>query len=121
MEQGRKLRSMYRELGHDRTSAAKFFRITPRTLFNWEAGRTAIPFAVFKLLRLMLRSELPGKDWDGWCFNQGTLWSPEFVLSLARRYPEGHAVRTDRALGRRRLAVRADGRRGLERVRAGAG
>lgn len=77
MEQGRKLRSMYRELGHDRTSAAKFFRITPRTLFNWEAGRTSIPFAAFKLLRLMLRSELPGKDWQGWCFNQGTLWSPE--------------------------------------------
>lgn len=68
---------MYRELGHDRASIAKFFRVTPRTLANWESGCTAIPFAAFKLLRLMLRSELPGKDWDGWCFNRGTLWSPE--------------------------------------------
>lgn len=68
---------MYRQLGHDRRSAAKFFRVTPRTMLNWEAGRTAIPFPAFKLLRLMLRSELPGKDWQGWCFNQGTLWSPE--------------------------------------------
>lgn len=68
---------MYRELGHDRTSIAKFLRVTPRTLFNWETGRSPVPFSTLKLLRLLVRSELPGKDWAGWCFNRGTLWSPE--------------------------------------------
>ena len=68
---------MYRQLGHDRASIAKFLRVTPRTLFNWETGRSGIPFATLKLLRLLVRCELPGKEWDGWCFNRGTLWSPE--------------------------------------------
>lgn len=77
IEQGRELRGLYRELGHTRTSIAKFLRVTPRTLFNWETGRTAIPVATLKLLRLLRRSELPGKEWQGWSFSRGTLWSPE--------------------------------------------
>lgn len=77
MEQGRELRGLYRELSHTRTSIAKFLRVTPRTLFNWETGRAPIPVAVLKLLRLLRRSELPGREWAGWCFNRGTLWSPE--------------------------------------------
>ena len=77
MEQGAALRSLYRQLGHDRRGAAKFLRVTPRTLLNWEAGATPIPFAVLKLLRLLVRSELPGREWQGWCFNRGTLWTPE--------------------------------------------
>jgi hypothetical protein len=77
LAQGREFRSLYRILGHDRSSIAKFLRVTPRTLFNWETGRAAIPFAAFKLVRLMARSELPSEDWRGWTFNRGTLWSPE--------------------------------------------
>ena len=76
-EQGLQLRSLYRELGHDRTSVAKFLHVTPRTLFNWESGRSPVPFSTLKLLRLLVRSELPGKEWAGWCFNRGTLWTPE--------------------------------------------
>lgn len=77
IQQGAQLRGLYRSLGHDRTSVAKFLHVTGRTLYNWETGRAAIPFAALKLLRVMARSELPGKDWQGWTFNRGTLWSPE--------------------------------------------
>jgi len=60
MEQGRELRFMYRCLGHDRAGAAKFLHVTPRTVFNWETGRLPVPFAPFKLLRLLTRCELLG-------------------------------------------------------------
>jgi hypothetical protein len=77
LEQGSQLRSLYRLLGHDRRSVSKFLRVTPRTVYSWETARCQIPFATLKLLRLMVRTELPGKDWQGWSFNRGTLWSPE--------------------------------------------
>jgi hypothetical protein len=77
LEQGSQLRSLYRLLGHDRRTVAKFLRVTPRTVYSWETARAAIPFATLKLLRLLVRTELPGKDWQGWSFNRGTLWSPE--------------------------------------------
>lgn len=67
---------MYCELGHDRAGAAKLLHVSVRTLHNWESGRCAIPFAAYKLLRVMLRLELPGKAWEGWAFNRGLLWSP---------------------------------------------
>ena len=68
---------MYRELCHTRGTIAKFLRVTPRTLFNWETGRAPVPVSVLKLLRMLRRTELPGQEWQGWCFNRGTLWSPE--------------------------------------------
>jgi DNA-binding transcriptional regulator YiaG len=77
LAQGAQLRSMYRLLGHDRRSVAKFLRVTPRTIYSWETARAAIPCATLKLLRLLVRAELPGKDWQGWSFSRGTLWSPE--------------------------------------------
>jgi hypothetical protein len=67
---------MYRMLGHDRAGAAKLLHVTPCTVFNWETGRVAVPYAQFKLLRLLTRSELADVAWAGWCFNRGTLWSP---------------------------------------------
>ena len=36
-----------------------------------------MPFAAFKLMRLMCRMELPGRDWDGWCISAGKLYTPE--------------------------------------------
>ena len=66
---------MYRRLGLDRVAFAKEFRITERTARNWEAGKSRIPYAAFKLLRLLLRDELPG--WSDWRFEAGQLVSPE--------------------------------------------
>ncbi len=77
MEQGRKLRAMYRSLGMSRTDCAKFLQVSERSLHNWESGRYRMPLAVFKLLRLQLGYELPGKDWDGWCISRGKLCTPE--------------------------------------------
>ena len=52
VEQGRRLRAMYRNLGWSRADCAKFLHVTERCVHNWEAGRHAIPFAAFKLLRI---------------------------------------------------------------------
>lgn len=61
----------------DLPSCAKFLHVTERTLHNWESGKHDIPYATFKLLRLMSGLELPGKSWAGWTFTGGKLWSPE--------------------------------------------
>ncbi|MDX9842185.1 MAG: VC1465 family Xer recombination activation factor [Aquabacterium sp.] len=63
-------------LGFNRASIAKFLQVSTRTIYYWESGSTPIPFATYKLLRVMARDELPGK-WDGWSFSRGVLWSPE--------------------------------------------
>ena len=76
VEQGRKLRAMYRSLGWSRADCAKFLHVTERCLHNWERGRHAIPFAAFRLLRISCYMELPGKDWDGWHLSGGKLWTP---------------------------------------------
>jgi hypothetical protein len=56
---------------------AKLLHVTPRTLHNWNSGRYDIPYAAFKLLRVLLRYELPHDDWKGWHFSGGKLWTPE--------------------------------------------
>lgn len=57
--------------------AGKLFRVTERTVRNWEAGRVAVPYAAFKLLRVLRGGELPGRAWKGYRLQGGTLWSPE--------------------------------------------
>ena len=68
---------MYRSLGLDLAGCAKFLHVTERTLHNWESGKHDIPYATYKLLRLMNGLELPGQSWAGWEFRGGKLWSPE--------------------------------------------
>ncbi len=64
-------------LGWDRSTCAKNFHVTPRTLHNWESGKTDIPYTAYRLLRLLNRMELPGESWSGWCFVGGVLYTPE--------------------------------------------
>lgn len=61
-------------------AAAKLLRVTTRTLHNWETGKARIPYAAFKLMRIMRGGELPGEAWTGWHFG----WN-EVLIS-----PEGH-------------------------------
>lgn len=68
---------MYRSLGWSRADCAKFLRVTERCVHNWERGRHAIPHAAYKLVRLHLGYELPGRDWDGWSISRGRLCTPE--------------------------------------------
>lgn len=57
--------------------AGKLFRVSERTIRNWEAGRVGIPYAAFKLMRILRGYELPGKAWKGYRLQGSTLWSPE--------------------------------------------
>ncbi len=57
--------------------AAKYFQVTERTWHNWETGSHRIPFAVYKLCRVLARLELPGDAWAGWSFQGGLLVTPE--------------------------------------------
>ncbi|MDZ7921134.1 VC1465 family Xer recombination activation factor [Rhodoferax sp.] len=67
---------MYRQMGLDRTAAAKLLHVSERTLHNWETGVHEIPYSAYKLLRLLGHTELPGA-WSGWHIAAGQLWSPE--------------------------------------------
>lgn len=68
---------MYRNLGLDLSGCAKLLHVTERTLHNWESGKHDIPYATFKLLRLLSGMELPGESWRGWGFQGDKLRSPE--------------------------------------------
>lgn len=71
--QGRKLRAMYRSLRMSRLDSAKFLHVTERCLHNWESGRQPVLFAALKLMRLHMRYDLPGQDWQRWPIAAGKL------------------------------------------------
>ncbi len=77
VEQGQKLRALYRSLGWSRADCAKFFHVTARTLHNWETGHTVVPPAFLRLLRIHCGLELPGAAWRGWSVSRGKLCTPE--------------------------------------------
>lgn len=72
-----RFKALYQSLGMDLPACAKYLHVTERTLHNWMAGKHDIPFAAYKLLRLLNRMDLPGQAWAGWSFYDGKLWSPE--------------------------------------------
>lgn len=51
--------------------------VTERTWHNWESGRIRVPYAVFKLFRILTGFELPGDAWSDWMLLGGVLISPE--------------------------------------------
>jgi len=57
--------------------AAQMMFVTYRTWHNWESGRIQVPYAAYKLLRILTGYELPGEAWRGWRLSGNTLWSPE--------------------------------------------
>lgn len=63
--------------GFSRADAARELGVSERTLRNWEAGRRAIPYAAFRLIRLLGGHKLPGEDWRGFWLKGNTLWTPE--------------------------------------------
>ena len=68
---------MLADLGLKHPDAAKMLRVSLRTLQNWLSGRHQVPYAVYKLLRMMRLMELPGQSWQGWHFSRGMLVTPE--------------------------------------------
>ena len=51
--------------------------VTPRTIRYWISGKVLVPYAAYKLVRVMRLFELPCEGWQGWHMHSGRLWSPE--------------------------------------------
>lgn len=77
LHKARRFDAMCRQLGYTRAAAAKTLQVSERTLHNWVSGKTAVPYAAYKLLRVLCFHEIPFKTWHGWHFAGGKLWSPE--------------------------------------------
>jgi hypothetical protein len=58
-------------------ACASLLRVTDRTVRNWEAGATRIPYAAFKLMRVLKGGKFLGADWKDWHVQRGVLYSPE--------------------------------------------
>jgi transcriptional regulator with XRE-family HTH domain len=74
---GFRLRYARLKLGWSIADAGKYFQVTDRTWHNWENGSHRIPYAVYKLLRVLARLELPDKAWAGWRLEGAALITPE--------------------------------------------
>ena len=85
--------------------AAELLGVTQRTVRNWEAQRSRVPYSAFKLLRILSGYVLPGEAWAGWCIRGDTLWSPEqrpfrphevnwwgLVVAMARQFAIEHGA-----------------------------
>jgi len=62
--------------GRSLRAVAELLRVTDRTVRNWESGRSQVPYAAFKLMRVMTGYGLPDSAWDGWRVCGESLWSP---------------------------------------------
>jgi DNA-binding transcriptional regulator YiaG len=58
-------------------ACAELLRVSERTVHNWEMGRARVPYAAYKLMRVLRLFDAPHPDWDGYRFSGGVLWSPE--------------------------------------------
>lgn len=72
-----RFRALLAEMGLSHPEAAKTLHVSLRTLQNWLSGRHEVPYAAYKLLRLLRYMELPGAGWAGWHFSRGQLVTPE--------------------------------------------
>ena len=74
---GQRLHYARCKLGWSVEDAGKYFQVTDRTWHNWENGSHRIPYAVYKLARVLARLELPGEAWAGWRIEGDLLITPE--------------------------------------------
>lgn len=72
-----RLKVMLADLGLTPDTAAQALHVTPRTVRHWVSGKTLVPYAAYRLLRILAGAELPSPGWDGWHMHSGKLWSPE--------------------------------------------
>lgn len=72
-----KFRQVRQLVGLTQKETACLLHVTTRTVALWESGKSGIPYAAFKLLKILVGFELPGEAWKGWTIRGDTLWSPE--------------------------------------------
>lgn len=77
MEHAKRFRALLADLGLTHLESAKLLHVSLRTLQNCLSGRHEVPYAAYKLLKLLRHMELPGSDWAGWHFARGRLVTPE--------------------------------------------
>jgi len=77
MEHAKRFSALLADLGLKHLDAAKLLHVSLRTLQNWLSARHEVPYASYKLLRLLRYRELPGDTWRGWSFTRGHLVTPE--------------------------------------------
>lgn len=58
-------------------ACADLLRVSARTIRNWESGTARIPFASYKLLRLLRGGKVLGPEWPGFYIRQDALVTPE--------------------------------------------
>ena len=57
--------------------AAKICGVSIATWRRWEKGTSEMPVAAWQWF-LTVTNGLPlSREWEGWCFHEGKLWSPE--------------------------------------------
>jgi transcriptional regulator with XRE-family HTH domain len=97
-------------------ACAELLGVTGRTVSRWESGRVRVPYAPYRLLRLLLGAALPGRGWEGFRVAGDRLVSAEghsytrgdlAWLSLTFRQADGF-----RALYRQATRQRAEGKDG---------
>lgn len=120
-----RLKIMLVDLGLTPETAGKMLHVTPRTVRYWISGKTTIPYAAYRLLRILTGAELPCNGWDGWHMHSGKLWSPEgygFLpkesswWSLLVRQARSFKTLYDRDTQLRMMAIRAGDVAGADQV-----
>lgn len=63
--------------GLTRHDAAGLLRVSIRTVGNWETGKSRVPWAMFRLLRVYRHGDLIDPAWSGYRIIRGRLVTPE--------------------------------------------
>lgn len=58
-------------------TCATLLRVSERTIRNWEAGSTRIPYTAFKLMRVLRGGKYLGPAWRDFYVHGATLYTPE--------------------------------------------
>lgn len=58
-------------------ACADLLHVTERTVRNWESGSSRIPYAAFKLMRVLRGGKFLGPEWSGWFVRYDKLVTPE--------------------------------------------
>jgi hypothetical protein len=74
---GYRFKILLADAGLTPDSAGKLLHVTPRTIRYWISGKVTVPYAAYKLVRVMRMFELPMPGWEGWHMHSGKLWTPE--------------------------------------------
>jgi DNA-binding transcriptional regulator YiaG len=79
MELASRFRYLCADAGLSVDAVAQTLHVTSRTVRYWFSGKSAVPYAAYKLVRVMRWFELPQKGFEGWCMHSGKLWTPEGI------------------------------------------